>query len=100
MPVDVSVNATACPAAGEAGVYVKEAAKAAPTVTVRVSEFCPDVFITVSVTLYVPAAAKAWLGFWDVEVAPSPKAHCQIDGLPVDVSVNWTVWPVAGEAGL
>jgi hypothetical protein len=31
---------------------------------------------------------------------PSPKFHCQEVGLPADVSVNCTDWPVAGEAGL
>jgi hypothetical protein len=35
-----------------------------------------------------------------VLVVPSPKLHCQEVGPPVDVSVNWTDWPVAGEAGL
>ena len=33
-------------------------------------------------------------------VDPSPKVHCQIDGLPVEVSVNWTDWPATGEPGL
>ena len=33
-------------------------------------------------------------------VPPSPKLHCQEVGLPVDVSVNCTIWPVVGEAGL
>ena len=33
-------------------------------------------------------------------VVPSPKLHCQMEGLPVDVSVNCTDWPAVGEAGL
>jgi len=33
-------------------------------------------------------------------VPPSPKFHCQDVGPPVDVSVNCTAWPAAGEAGL
>ena len=33
-------------------------------------------------------------------VVPSPKLHDQAVGLPADMSVNWTDWPVAGEAGL
>jgi hypothetical protein len=33
-------------------------------------------------------------------VDPSPKVHCQIDGLPVDASVNWTGWLTTGELGL
>jgi len=35
-----------------------------------------------------------------VLVAPSPKFHDQEVGLPVEVSVNCTDWPVAGEAGV
>jgi hypothetical protein len=35
-----------------------------------------------------------------VEVDASPKFHCQDVGDPVDVSVNCTVWPAAGEAGV
>ena len=31
---------------------------------------------------------------------PSPKFHCQREGLPVEVSVNCTDWPAVGEAGL
>ena len=33
-------------------------------------------------------------------VVPSPKFHCQEVGLPADVSVNCTDWPVTGELGL
>jgi metal-sulfur cluster biosynthetic enzyme len=33
-------------------------------------------------------------------VAPSPKFHCQEVGEPVEVSVNCTACPAAGEAGL
>ncbi|MGA2362179.1 MAG: hypothetical protein ABSG73_06925 [Candidatus Aminicenantales bacterium] len=43
---------------------------------------------------------KEWLGFWAVEVVPSPKFHSQDVGDPVDVSVNWTVCPAFGDAGL
>jgi hypothetical protein len=32
--------------------------------------------------------------------APSPKFHCREVGEPVDVSVNCTACPAAGEAGL
>jgi hypothetical protein len=35
-----------------------------------------------------------------VLVVPSPKLHDQAVGLPADVSVNCTVWPAVGEAGL
>jgi len=41
-----------------------------------------------------------WVGFWAVEVAPSPKFHCQEVGDPEEVSVNCTAWPATGEAGL
>jgi hypothetical protein len=40
------------------------------------------------------------LGFWEVLVEPSPKAQLHDVGVPVEVSVNWTDWPAAGEAGL
>ena len=33
-------------------------------------------------------------------VPPSPKLHCQMEGLPVDASVNCTDCPATGEAGL
>ena len=58
VPVDESVNWTAWPAAGEAGLKVKEAVRVAAgaTVTEWVTEFCPEAFMMVSVTLYVPAA--------------------------------------------
>ena len=48
----------------------------------------PDAFRMVRLTANVPADAKAWLGFWEVLVAPSPKAQDQDVGFPVDVSVN------------
>jgi hypothetical protein len=35
-----------------------------------------------------------------VLVAPSPKFHCQDVGEPVEVSVNCTACPAAGDAGL
>jgi hypothetical protein len=35
-----------------------------------------------------------------VLVVPSPKFQLHDVGLPVDVSVNWIVWLIAGEAGL
>jgi hypothetical protein len=41
-----------------------------------------------------------WLGFRVVEVVPSPKLQDQAVGLPSDVSVNCTAWPIAGELGL
>jgi hypothetical protein len=99
-PAEVSVNCTVCPAAGEAGLYVKDAASGAPTVTVRVVLFDPEALIAISATVLAPAVANTWLGFWAVLVPPSPKFHCQEVGFPVEVSVNCTVWPAIGEAGL
>ena len=55
MPVDVSVNWTACPVTGEAGVNENEATIAAATVTVRVVLADPVPFVTVSVTVFDPA---------------------------------------------
>jgi hypothetical protein len=57
VPVDVSVNWTACPVTGEAGVYVNEAASAAATVTVRIVLADPVPFVTVSVTVFDPTVA-------------------------------------------
>lgn len=56
-PVDVSVNWTVCPADGEEGANVNDAAMAAATVTVRVALADPVPFVTVSVTVFGPAVA-------------------------------------------
>jgi metal-sulfur cluster biosynthetic enzyme len=100
LPVDVSVKATDCPAAGEAGLYVKDAMIAATTVTVWLILFDPELFVTVNVTVFDPAVVNVWLGFREVLVPPSPKFHCRDVGLPVDLSVKATDCPAAGEAGL
>jgi len=50
-PVDVSVNWTACPATGEAGLYVKDAVRAGTTVTVRVTLCEPELLVAVRVTV-------------------------------------------------
>ena len=60
----------------------------------------PELLPTVSVTVFDPAVAYAWLGSRDVLVVPSPKLYCQEVGDPVDVSVNCTAWPAAGDKGL
>jgi hypothetical protein len=54
LPVDVSVNCTAVPAAGEAGLKVKDAESAATTVTVRLVPFEPEPLVTVKVTVFDP----------------------------------------------
>ena len=99
-PVEVSVNWTACPVAGEAGLKLKDATRAAATVTVWVTMLEPELFVTVKVTVFDPAIVKAWPGFWAVLVVPSPKFHCQEVGVPVEVSVNWTACPATGDEGL
>ena len=38
--------------------------------------------------------------FATVLVVPSPKFHDHEVGVPVEVSVNCTDWPAAGDAGL
>jgi len=54
-PVEVSVNCTDWPVAGEAGVKLKEAVTAAATVTVRVVVFEPELLVAVRVTVLDPA---------------------------------------------
>ena len=58
LPVDVSVNATDCPNVGEAGLKVKDATGAFPTVTVRFTLLDPELFVAVRITAYAPEAAK------------------------------------------
>ena len=55
MPVEVSVNWTDCPAAGDVGLYVNEAARATTTVTVRLVLFEPEALVAVRVTVFEPA---------------------------------------------
>jgi hypothetical protein len=102
VPVEVSVNETVCPFTGAAGVNVNPAltVPAWITATVRpaVLEFVP--LPAVSATVNAPAAAKIWVGFWSALVAPSPKFQDQEVGFPVEVSVNETVCPVTGAAGV
>jgi hypothetical protein len=50
VPTDVSVNCTACPAAGEAGLKVNEAARAGTTVIIRLTLKEPELSATVRVT--------------------------------------------------
>ena len=72
----------------------------AATVTVFDLAFEPEAFATVSVTVKLPAEAKAWVGFRAVELPPSPKLHDHDVGLPVDASVKETVSPATGETGV
>jgi hypothetical protein len=50
-PVEVSVNCTACPAAGDAGLKVNDAVRAGTTVTVRVTLWEPELLVAVRVTV-------------------------------------------------
>jgi len=84
----VSVNCTACPAAGEAGLKVNETIRAGATVNVWVAVLEAVLLLTDNVTVFDPAAVYVWLGFWAVDVVPSPKFQDQEVGLPADVSVN------------
>jgi hypothetical protein len=43
------------PVVGEVGLKLKDAVSAAPTVTVRVATFDPELFVTVRVTVLDPA---------------------------------------------
>ena len=59
----------------------------------------PPAFVTVSLTVYLPAFEYAWVGCFTVEVVPSPKSQDQDAGEPVEVSMNWTVrmtFPLVG----
>src|SRR4051794_12528883 len=53
----------------------------------------PPLLLATRLTVYVPAAAQLWLGFWAVNVVPSPKSQFQLVALPVLVSVNATEAP-------
>ena len=94
------MNWTTWPADDDAGLKVKDAVRAEPTMTVWLTLLEPEALVTVKVTEYDPARAKIWLGFWVVLVPESPKFHRQEAGLPFDVSVNRIVCPATGEAGL
>ena len=74
-------------------------APALATVTVFVVVFEPPPFAAVRATGNAPAVAKACVGFWAVELKPSPKSHDHDVGPPVEVSVNCTVWPAEGDGG-
>ena len=54
LPADVSVNCTAWPVAGDAGLKLKEAVRAAITVTVRLTLVEPELLVAVKVTVLEP----------------------------------------------
>ena len=102
LPVDESVNWTAWPGAGAVGLNVKDAVRTEPCAMTTTWVALPDceALAATSVTAYEPAVANAWLGFCAVLVEPSLKFQLQDVGVPVEESVNWTVWPAVGEEGL
>src|SRR5689334_4316313 len=52
----------------------------------------PTSLATASATSYVPGAAYVWLGFWAVEVVPSPKLQSQlVSGAPPFAVRSWNV---------
>ena len=71
-----------------------------PDVTVTGCDFefgAPSSSVTVSVTVYVPAAAYVWLGFVAVDVPPSPKVQERdaiVPSLSLDASVKLAVSPL------
>jgi hypothetical protein len=90
LPAEVSVNCTDCPAAGEAGLKVKDAVgvDAGLTVSVWLAVLVPDPLAASKVTVYDAGVPYVWLGFLVELVVPSPKCHCHEVGLFVEVSVN------------
>jgi hypothetical protein len=68
-------------------------------VTARLVALEPAVLRAVSVTVNVPAVAKAWLGCCAELVPPSPKSQDHDVGLPVELSENCTGWFTSGDAG-
>jgi hypothetical protein len=57
LPVDVSVNCTDWPVVGEAGLKVNDASRAGITDTNLEAVSEPELFVTVKVTVFDPAAA-------------------------------------------
>lgn len=58
--------------------------------------FEPALFLTISVTVKVPGVKYLCLGFFSVEVVPSPNFQRYEVGVPVDLSVKEMVrgaWP-------
>lgn len=75
-------------------------AVAGTTVSVRVVVLEPALLVTLRVILRKPELLKACVGLRAVLVVPSPKSHCQDDGLPMEDSENLTVCPSTGYVGL
>ena len=101
-PVLVQVRTVRSPGRTAAGIAKNElttGAATAPTATLRTFDEEPLAFAAVSLTLYEPAAAKACVGLRRVEVPPSPNSQSHDVGLPVERSLNETVWPATGAVG-
>jgi hypothetical protein len=92
-PVLVSVNVTSNCAGPLVGLAVKDAVGwvgADDTLIVCETDVPPPEFVAVSVAVNVPAVVYVCVGFWLVDVPPSPNAHAQLVGPPVLVSVKLT----------
>jgi hypothetical protein len=81
------------------GSRTSDSGVSARDVTARLVPFEPAALRAVSVTVNVPAIAKAWLGCCAALVPPSPKSHDHDVGFPVELSVNCTDWFTSGDAG-
>jgi hypothetical protein len=77
---------------GEEGLKENDAPSAAAGAMAMtwLTVFVLEPVAAVRLTVYDPAEANVWLGFWAVLVAPSPKLHDHEVGDPADVSVNCT----------
>jgi hypothetical protein len=99
----VSVNWTACPVEAGFGLIEKCGSGSVPagaaTTTFRETDALPAELVALSVTVKVPAETKTCVGLCTAEVPPSPKVQAQDVGAPLETSVNWTDWLVAGADG-
>jgi hypothetical protein len=93
-PVLVSVNVTVSGAFPEVGIAVNEATGGVEAVTTILLDFgkevLPALFVTVKLTVKVPALLYVCTGFFSVELVLSPKVHLYEAGDPVLRSVNVT----------
>ena len=60
----------------------------------------PFAFVAVRLTVYVPEVTYVCVGFWAVDVPPSPKLHDHDVGVPVEVSVNVTESGLVPDVGV
>lgn len=70
------------------------------TATGRQNVFVPQTEVAVRQTVYVPADANEWIGFWEVEFDPSPKSQNQEEGPLVERSLKLTLRAVVAKLKL